>query len=162
MEEISNGTNNLKEGSEIDKNLTLNTRKKPKGYTRFFRKVIKNKAKVMKDIIQNRFFKWRKDALKGKIKKTIMIRISVSREKDPKSKYLISKDKPKELPKSINKNDIKSININNPSQNINDIKAPRSNIFNKENNNIKNEIANIFKKISIYWLSANRVQCTCH
>ena len=136
MEEYQNKTNTLKE--EIEKNIVipLKTRKKPKGCSRFLRNVIKDKAKVMKEILQNRFFKWRKDALKGKIKKTIMIRISVSREKDPKSKYLISKDKPKELPKSINKNDIRSINMNNPSQNINDIKAPRSNIFNKENNNI--------------------------
>ena len=135
MEEISNEINNLKEESEIEKDLTLNTRKKPKGYTRFFRKIIKNKAKVMKDIIQNRFFKWRKDALKGKIKKTIMIRIAVSREKEPKSKYQISKPRPKEASKSVNKNDIKSIHLNNPSQNINNIKVTKNDNKEKENYN---------------------------
>ena len=135
MEEKLNGTNNLEEGNEIEKNLTLNTRKKPKGYSRFFRKVIKNKAKIMKDIIQNRFFKWRKDALKGKIKKTIMIRIAVSREKEPKSKYQISKPRPKEASKSVNKNDIKSIHLNNPSQNINNIKVTKNDNKEKENYN---------------------------
>jgi len=89
----------------------------------------------MKDIIQNRFFKWRKDALKGKIKKTIMIRIAVSREKEPKSKYQISKPRPKEASKSVNKNDIKSIHLNNPSQNINNIKVTKNDNKEKENYN---------------------------
>ena len=54
-------------------NLSLKEKKKPKGYARFFRKVIKEKNKSMKNIIQNRFYQWRKDALRGKIKKTVMI-----------------------------------------------------------------------------------------
>ena len=81
----------------------------------------------MKEILQNHFFKWRKDALKGKIKKAVMIRISVSREKDPKSKYPISRVKPKEQSRSVNKNNFESLNSNNPPQNINNIKNQRNN-----------------------------------
>ena len=57
---------NLKEENNSNKKL-LKSKKKHKGYARFLRNVIKEKNKVLKEIIQKRFFKWRKDALKGKI-----------------------------------------------------------------------------------------------
>ena len=144
MEEYQNKPNSLKE--EIEKNIVipLKTRKKPKGCSRFLRNVIKDKAKVMKEILQNRFFKWRKDALKGKIKKTVMIRISVSREKDPKPKYPISRVKPKEQSRSVNKNDLKGLNINNPpQQNINNIRVQKVDDIEKENKNIRNKNNNV-------------------
>lgn len=137
---------------EIKKNIIqpLKTRKKPKGYSRFLRNVIKDKTKVMKEIIKNRFIKWRKDALKGKIKKTVMIRISVSKPKDPKPKYQISKAHPKEQSKSVNKNDFKSVNIN-PNmynrQNINNIRTQNIAQIEKEDNAFKkNENKNILVK----------------
>ena len=144
MEEYQNKTNTLKE--EIEKNIVipLKTRKKPKGCSRFLRNVIKDKAKVMKEILQNRFFKWRKDALKGKIKKTVMIRISVSREKDPKPKYPMSRVKPKEQSRSVTKNDLKGLNINNPpQQNINNIRVQKVDDIEKENKNIRNKNNNV-------------------
>ena len=135
--------------------------KKPKGYSRFFRNVIKEKSKVLKDILQKRFFKWRKDALKGKIKKTVMIRISVSKEKEPKNRYLINKAQPKEFSKSVNKNDYKAFNINNLPKDINNIRIQKvenienedkvkennkknNNIIINTNNNINNKNNNIF------------------
>ena len=147
MEEYQNETNSLKE--EIEKNIVipLKTRKKPKGYSRFLRNIIKDKAKVMKEILQNRFFKWRKDALKGKIKKTVMIRISVSREKDPKPKYPISRVKPKEQSRSVNKNDFKSLNAYNPPQNINNIRVQKVDNMEKENKNIRNTNNNVVKNL---------------
>ena len=148
MEEYQNETNtSLKE--EIEKNIVipLKTRKKPKGYSRFLRNIIKDKAKVMKEILQNRFFKWRKDALKGKIKKTVMIRISVSREKDPKPKYPMSRVKPKEQSRSVNKNDFKSLNAYNPPQNINNIRVQKVDNMEKENKNIRNTNNNVVKNI---------------
>ena len=143
MEEYQNKTNSLKK--EMEKNIVipLKTRKKPKGCSRFLRNVIKDKAKVMKEILQNRFFKWRKDALKGKIKKTVMIRISVSREKDPKPKYPISRVKPKEQSRSVNKNDFKALNINNPPQNINNIRVQKVDDMEKANKNIRNKNNNV-------------------
>ena len=147
MEEYQNETNSLKE--DIEKNIVipLKTRKKPKGYSRFLRNIIKDKAKVMKEILQNRFFKWRKDALKGKIKKTVMIRISVSREKDPKPKYPMSRVKPKEQSRSVNKNDFKSLNAYNPPQNINNIRVQKVDNMEKENKNIRNTNNNVVKNI---------------
>ena len=146
MEEEANGFKNLKE--EIERNITepLKSRKKPKGCSRFLRNVIKTKAKVMKEIIQNRFYKWRKDALKGKIKKTVMIRISVSRPKEPKSKYQMSKPKPKEQSKSVNKDDFRPFNINKIPKNINNIKTQKVDKIeeddNKNNKASQNKIIN--------------------
>lgn len=133
-------------------NLSLKQRKKPKGYSRFLRNVIKEKTKVMKEIIQNRFFKWRKDALRGKIRKTVMIRIAVSKEKEPKNRYLINKPNPKEFSKSVNKNDYKAFNINNiPKDNINNIRI--QNVKNiekedKEKNKDKYKKSDINKNIN--------------
>ena len=74
---------NLKELDFISD--SLKEKEKPKGYTRIFRNIIKKKSEIMKNILKNRFTKWRKESLKGLIvKKTIIVRISVSREKDYK------------------------------------------------------------------------------
>lgn len=125
-------------------NLSLKEKKKPKGYARFFRKVIKEKNKSMKNIIQNRFYQWRKDALRGKIKKTVMIRIAVSKEKEPKKRYLLEKPNPKDISKSVNKNDLKGLNINNYPKDINNIKVQNVEKIEKEDkakeDNKKNNI----------------------
>ena len=143
MEVNQKKESNLK--SEINKNITelLRTRKKPKGCSRFLRNVIKDKANVMKEILKNRFFKWRKDALRGKIKKTVMIRISVSREKDPKPKHQIGKARPKELPKSVNKNDLRTVNKNNIPKNITNIQTQNINKIIKEDKASNNKRSNI-------------------
>ena len=100
----------------------------------------------MKEVIKNRFYKWRKNALKGKIKKTMMIRISISREKDPKVKHQIGKVRPKEQSRSVNKNDFQKFNINNIPQNIPNIKRQKVESIEKEDKNINiknNEKKNI-------------------
>ena len=105
---------NLKELDFISD--SLKEKEKPKGYTRIFRNIIKKKSDIMKNILQKRFTKWRKESVKGLIvKKTIIVRISVSREKDYKDRYKnklrLEKEKEKEKSKSTNKNDIKSHNF---------------------------------------------------
>jgi hypothetical protein len=145
MEEKENQPINIIKNNETKENINLKTRKKVKGYCRFLRNVIKEKSKTLKQIIQKRFIKWRKDALKGKIKKTVMIRISVSKEKDPKSKYQISKANPKEQSKSVNKNELKSFNINNLPKNITNLKVQKIDDFIKEDNKINNNRVNDVK-----------------
>ena len=142
MEEKSNQLANVIQNIENKNNLELKTKKKIKGYCRFLRNVIKEKSKSLKEIMQNRFIKWRKDALKGKIKKTVMIRISVSREKDPKTKYQISKANPKDQSKSVNKNDLKSFDINNIQRNITNLKVQKVDELIKEDNKINNNKVN--------------------
>ena len=142
MEEKSNQLVNVIQNIENKKNSELKTKKKMKGYCRFLRNVIKEKSKLLKEIMQNRFFKWRKDALKGKIKKTVMIRISVSREKAPKTKYQMSKANPKDQSKSVNKNELKSFNINNIQRNITNLKVQNVDEFIKEDNKINNNKVN--------------------
>ena len=142
MEEKSNQLANVIQNIENKNNLELKTRKKLKGYCRFLRNVIKEKSKSLKEIMQNRFIKWRKDALKGKIKKTVMIRISVSREKEPKTKYQISKANPKDQSKSVNKNELKSFNINNIQRNITNLKVQNVDNLIKQDNEITNNKVN--------------------
>jgi len=142
MERNIRKTENINKDKDKNKKTSLKARKKSKGYCRFLRNVIKEKAKVMKEVIQNRFFKWRRDALKGKVKKTVMIRISVSREKDPKSSYQLNKAKLKEQSKSVNKNDFKSFNINNIAKNITNLKVQnidKIEMQDKRINDIKNK-----------------------
>lgn len=150
MERNIRKTENINKDKDKIKNTSLKARKKSKGYCRFLRNVIKEKAKVMKEVIQNRFFKWRRDALKGKLKKTVMIRISVSREKDPKSSYQLNKAKLKEQSKSVNKNDFKSFNINNVAKNITNLKVQnidKIEMQDKRINDIKNKNVNQNKNI---------------
>ena len=118
-----------------------------KGFVRIFRNIFKKKDKNRKKILGNRFVKWRKESLKGlKIKKTIVVRISVSREKDlkHKNKFNIEKEKEKEKSKSVNKNQIKSFN-----KNVNNLKTEiiKNNIDNKIETKIYD---NKFNNIGIY------------
>ena len=145
MEDKENQPISIVKNNETKENINLKTRKKVKGYCRFLRNVIKEKSKSLKEIIQKRFIKWRKDALKGKIKKTVMIRISVSKEKDPKSKYQISKANPKERSKSVNKNELKSFNINNLPKNITNLKVQKVDDFIKKDNKINTNKVNDVK-----------------
>ena len=158
MEEKSNQEVHILQNIENKKNVELKTRKKLKGYCRFLRNIIKEKSKSMKEIIQKRFIKWRKDALKGKIKKTVMIRISVSKEKEPKNKYQISKANPKDQSRSVNKNELKSFNINNIQRNITNLKVQKVDDFIKEDNKINHNnvnVANKYNNIEIKNISNN-------
>ena len=108
---------NLKELDFISD--SLKEKEKPKGYTRIFRNIIKKKSEIMKNILKKRFAKWRKDTMKGLIvKKTIIVRISVLREKDYKDRYKnklrLDKENEKGKSKSTNKNVIKSHNFIQP------------------------------------------------
>ena len=101
--------------------------KKRKGFVRIFRNCIKKKEEIRKKIIQKRFIKWLKQSLKGsKIKQTLMIRISVSKEKDYndyKNKYKMNIGDEEERPKSVNKKIVKSID---KYQNNNKIKKEKN------------------------------------
>ena len=87
--------------------------KKRKGFVRIFRKCIKKKDKIRQNIIQKRFRKWLKQALKGLIiQQTLMIRISVSKEKDHnrhQNKFKMNIEDLEEKPRSVSKKIIKSI-----------------------------------------------------
>jgi hypothetical protein len=142
---------NLKELDFISD--SLKEKEKPKGYTRIFRNIIKKKSEIMKNILKKRFTKWRKDTMKGLIvKKTIIVRISVSREKDYKDRYKnklrLDKENEKEKSKSTNKNVIKSHNFIQPEINsYNIVREKIDNIDNqkdntKENLNIDNTVNN--------------------
>ena len=116
-----------------------------KGYVRFFRKIIKQKDKLRKDIIQNRFKEWLEKSLKGSIiKRTIMIRISVSRDKDANTQYNNNRfkmDKSKETEKSnsVNKKIVKSISKSkNKGGKTNDINKEKNKANNINNLNINN------------------------
>ena len=91
---------------------------KPRGYVRILRKLFKKKDTIRKNRVQNLFKKWVQQTLKGlTIKKTIMVRISVSKDKDQKNKN---------RHKIVGKNDKDLINVktNNYSQkcrNVNNI-----------------------------------------
>ena len=121
-------------------NPPIKKEQKTKGYVRLFRDIIKKKDKLRKNILENRFQNWRKISLKGvTIKRTIMVRISISKEKDQKPKYRntfnLSIDKEKQKSKSLNKNEIKSFNK------IPQIAKKQNNITIKTNEN-KNKIEN--------------------
>ena len=65
-----------------EENSEHNDDKKHKGYSRILRKLIKKKNDAFKNLIDNRFKKWKEEAFKGMfIRKTILVRISVSRDK---------------------------------------------------------------------------------
>ena len=142
---------NLKELDFISD--SLKEKEKPKGYTRIFRNIIKKKSDIMKNILQKRFTKWRKESVKGLIvKKTIIVRISVSREKDYKDRYKnklrLEKEKEKEKSKSKNKNDIKSHNFIQPEINTYNIVREKidtidnQKVSTNENLNIENKMSN--------------------
>ena len=144
---VSNVNDNLSEKNETNEvkginsnNPPIKKEKKAKGYVRFFRDIIKKKDKLRRNILENRFQNWRKISLKGvTIKRTIMVRISISKEKDQKPKYRntfnLSVEKEKQKSKSLNKNEIKSFNK------IPQIAKKQNNITIKTNEN-KNKIEN--------------------
>jgi len=149
---------NLKELDFISD--SLKEKEKPKGYTRIFRNIIKKKSEIMKNILKKRFLRWRKESAKGLIvKKTIIVRISVSREKDYKDRYKnklrLEKEKEKEKSKSTNKNDIKSHNFMQPEINsYNIVREKIDNIDDQKDNtndnlNIDNKMNNKNNEISI-------------
>ena len=149
---------NLKELDFISD--SLKEKEKPKGYTRIFRNIIKKKSEIMKNILKKRLTKWRKEAVKGLIvKKTIIVRISVSREKDYKDRYKnklrLDKEKEKEKSKSTNKNEIKTHNFMQPEINTyNIVREKIDTIDNKkdstnDNLNTDNKMNNKNKDIPI-------------
>lgn len=143
---------NLKELDFISD--SLKEKEKPKGYTRIFRNIIKKKSEIMKNILKNRFLRWRKESAKGLIvKKTIIVRISVSREKDYKDRYKnkLRLEKEKEKSKSTNKNDIKPHNFMQPEINsYNIVREKIDNIDDQNDNlNIDNKMNNKNNEIPI-------------
>ena len=114
-------------------------KKKSKGFTRILRSIIKKNNEILKNILKTRFTEWRKEALKGlKVKKTILIRISVSKEKDYKNRNMKLDDvKEKEKSKSINKYDIKSFKSPKDKNTYNIVREKIDNQDSDNNNNIK-------------------------
>ena len=150
---------------------------KSKGFVKVFRNFLKKKDNSRKNVLYKRFIKWRKHIIKGsKLKKTIIVRISVSKEKDLKykNKLELEKDDEKEKSKSVNKNEVKSFNKNmkfnkNDSENakdkkINDKKHKITKIDNKNINVINiinsNNLGNFefAKKIKNYKGKSNDEQ----
>ena len=126
-------------------------KKKSKGFTRILRSIIKKNNEIMKNILKARFTEWRKEALKGvKVKKTILIRISISKEKDYKNRNMkLDEVKEKEKSKSINKFDIKSFKFPKEKITYNIVREKIDNQDSVNNNNIKivnTEFKNIEKK----------------
>ena len=124
-------------------------KKKSKGFTRILRGIIKKNNEILKNILKTRFIEWRKEALKGlKVKKTIFVRISVSKEKDYKNRNMkLDEVKEKEKSKSINKFDIKSYKSPKDKQSYNIIRQKIGNPDDVNNNNIK-ILNNDLKKIN--------------
>ena len=104
-------TTKLKKYDSNDNNLSLKEDNKQMGYVRILRNIFKKKDDSRKDIIKNVFKEWRIKTLNGlTIKKTVIVRISVSRDKDQKDKNKLSLDKEKVKSKNDNKIDYKSLN----------------------------------------------------
>ena len=106
-----------------------------KGYVRLLRNIIKKKDDSRKKILQKHFYEWKKQFLKGlTIKKTILVRISISKGKENKDKINKNLDNPKEKETTnINKYEPKTYNkISHIPKNLNIIKNSK-----KDNNNIK-------------------------
>ena len=149
-----------KEEFQIDSSYNpIKKEKKHKGFVRIFRKCIKKKDEISKNIIQKRFRKWFKQSLIGsKIKQTLMIRISVSREKDynaHKNKFKMNTEDEEEKPKSVNKRIVNSIDKyqkNNKNQEKkNDVNIQHNiKIYNKDKNNEKNNNFVFAKRINNY------------
>ena len=140
-----------KKDETILNNTQINKEKKQKGFVRIFRNYIKKKDIIRKEILKNRFKKWEKESLKDSvIKKRIIIRISVSREKDPKirlkNRFNMEIDNEKDKSKSVNKKIFKSID-KYKYPNKNNIKKEKIDDNNQNNNFKKYDIA---KKIKNY------------
>ena len=138
----NNGRKAMKSNDEMNQKNSLNKEKKNRGFVRFFRGIIKKKEQQRKDIISNKFRKWIKQSLKGsKVKKIVMVRISISREKDQrvnhKNKFQFDKENEKEKSKSVNKKIVKSISKYHEKQN--NIKTEKINKINNQLNYKKNQ-----------------------
>ena len=146
MENNSNSKFNTEGKSEQNKE--INKEKKRKGYIRVFRNYIKKKDNNRKQIIQNCFKNWKKQLLKDHIiKKRVIVRISLSREKEPKIKcrnrFNMEKEE-KERPKSIKK----------IYESVDKFKYPQKQVNKKVNSQINNnnndKKFNIAKKLKDY------------
>lgn len=134
--EIQNKGNNVPKNTI--KKIQIINGKKSKGYARVFIKFIKRKNETLKHILDNRFKKWKEEAFKGIfIRKTIIVRISLSRDNILKNKLnsrilsrnkVSNNNKPKSVDKElkqINKTVNKESHINNIKwKKINDVKSP--------------------------------------
>ena len=141
-------------------NISNNENKRQKGFSKIFRNLIKKKTNVLKNVLKNRFNMWKKEAFKGTfIRKTVLVRISVSRDKINKNRNTNRLNNLKEINenrsrtadkkfKFLNKikekeNNVKNININVKKEN--EINSPqkaeinltqfRNNIINKQDKN---------------------------
>lgn len=125
----------------VSSNPGIKKEKKRKGFVRVFRNFIKKKDRLRKSIILKRFKKWLKHTLKNSlIKETIMIRISVSKDKNVKPKYNNIKININDdgKCKSVNKKIVKSVKNFTEKENINkNINQQKINLItkNKDNNN---------------------------
>lgn len=120
----------------------LNKENTPRGYVRILRKIIKKKDDSRKNILQNNFKKWREESLKDvTIKKTVLVRIAISKDKDRKNKQNnSSSEDEKERNKSACKRELKPTNYPRNDKIINNI---RKETGVKENQtNIKKYIIN--------------------
>lgn len=131
---LNHNLNDLEPNNEQPKE-----KKKSKGFTRILRSIIKKNNEILKNILKTRFTEWRKEALKGlKVKKTILVRISVSKEKDYKNRNMkLDEVKEKEKSKSINKFDIKSFKSPKDKNTFNIVREKIDNPDDGNNNNIK-------------------------
>ena len=121
-------------------NLNDSSNNKNKGYARILRNYIKKKNNALKFILGKKFKRWKKEAFKGMfIRKTIIVRISVSRDNIFKNRFnskILNRIHPKDIkPKSEDKNlnfinktskmDTKENNINYIKwKNENEVKTP--------------------------------------
>ena len=111
--------------------------KNPRGYVRILRKLFKKKDKTRKNKIQDIFKKWSQQTLKGlTIKRTIMVRISVSKDKDQKKKHMNNMTEKDEK----NKNNMKSSNHHQNLSNINNIMRQKIDDSEKKPNEKKNVV----------------------
>ena len=151
---FQNKDNNIPKNTIKDIKVTNN--KKSKGYTRVFLKFIKRKNNILKHVLDNRFKKWKENALKGLfIRKKIIVRISLSRDNILKNKLNARrlsriKDSNINKPKSEDKNLIHINKKNNKENHINNIKLKKLNniktpLKNKELSPEKKSIRRIYK-----------------
>lgn len=136
-----NEDNEKKESVEAS-DAELNKENTPRGYVRILRKIIKKKDDSRKNILQNNFKKWREESLKDvTIKKTVLVRIAISKDKDRKNKQNnSSSEDEKERNKSACKRELKPTNYPRNDKIINNI---RKETDDKENQtNIKKYIIN--------------------
>ena len=142
----------------------LNEENTPRGYVRILRKIIKKKDDSRKNILQNNFKKWKDESLKDvTIKRTVLVRIAVSKDKDRKNKLNnSSSEDEKERNKSASKREVKPINYPQNVKIINNIRKEtdgkesqtniRKYIINKNNDNKNNNMENyeIAKRLKYY------------